>query len=186
MKKELIKTGFNYDDVISFGNMFLLGNGRYGYRGTLEEFTKEEMTGLNVLGFYDRYEDKWRESINLPNPFHFVAYVNDEEVSILTKKPIKHEIKLDIYSGVFYRYSEFNDIIIKSERFISSVNKDLLCHRYVIIPKKEGLNIKIKMNNDLDIYEIVKAIDPTFSDKYLGAGAIRNGFYYDEKTVVFT
>lgn len=36
--------------------------------------------------------------------------------------------------------------------------------------------------DDLDIYEIVKAIDPTFSDKYLGAGAIRNGFYYDEKT----
>ena len=36
--------------------------------------------------------------------------------------------------------------------------------------------------SDLDIYEIVKAIDPDFSDKYLGAGAIRNGFYYDENT----
>ena len=36
--------------------------------------------------------------------------------------------------------------------------------------------------SDMDIYDIVKAIDPTFSDKYLGAGAIRNGFYYDEAT----
>ncbi len=36
--------------------------------------------------------------------------------------------------------------------------------------------------SDLDIYEIVKAIDPNFSNKYLGAGAIRNGFFFDEKT----
>ena len=39
--KRLIKKGFNYQDVISFGNMFLLGNGRFGYRGTLEEFRKD-------------------------------------------------------------------------------------------------------------------------------------------------
>ncbi len=37
-----------------------------------------------------------------------------------------------------------------------------------------------KVVDDLDIREIVKEIDPTFSDKYLGAAAIRNGFYYDE------
>ena len=36
--------------------------------------------------------------------------------------------------------------------------------------------------SDMDIYDIVKKIDPNFSDKYLGAGAIRNGFYYDENT----
>ena len=36
--------------------------------------------------------------------------------------------------------------------------------------------------SDLDIYDIVKKIDPDFNDKYLGAGAIRNGFYYDETT----
>ena len=36
--------------------------------------------------------------------------------------------------------------------------------------------------SDLDIYDIVKKIDPEFSDKYLGAAAIRNGFYLDEDT----
>jgi hypothetical protein len=36
--------------------------------------------------------------------------------------------------------------------------------------------------SDMDIYDIVKSIDPTFSDKYLGPSTIRNGFYYDEST----
>ena len=65
---KLIKKGFNKEDIVSFGNMFLIGNGKYGYRGTLEEYSKNQMVGLNVVGFYDRYKKLWRESINLPNP----------------------------------------------------------------------------------------------------------------------
>ena len=73
---KLIKKGFNQKDIVSFGNMFLLGNGRYGYRGTLEEYRKDEMVGLNMLGVYDRYKDKWRESVNLVNPFYILASSN--------------------------------------------------------------------------------------------------------------
>lgn len=36
--------------------------------------------------------------------------------------------------------------------------------------------------SEINIYDVVKKIDPEFSDKYLGASAIRNGFYYDENT----
>lgn len=39
-----------------------------------------------------------------------------------------------------------------------------------------------KKVSEINIYDIVKAIDPEFSDKYLGAAAIRNGFYYNEET----
>ena len=57
----LKKVGYDPKNNISYGNMFLIGDGHLGYRGTLEEFSKEEMVGLNVVGVYDKYLDKWRE-----------------------------------------------------------------------------------------------------------------------------
>lgn len=36
--------------------------------------------------------------------------------------------------------------------------------------------------NELDIYDVIKKIDPDFSDEYLGQKAIRNGFFYNEDT----
>ena len=44
--KKLVKKGFQLDNIISYGNMFLIGNGHLGYRGTLEEFSKNEMVGF--------------------------------------------------------------------------------------------------------------------------------------------
>lgn len=153
MKKILSKNGFNQKDIVSFGNMFLLGNGRYGYRGTLEEYQKDEMVALNVLGFYDRYLDKWRESLNAPNPIYFLTSFNDVKQSVLIKETIDHQISLNIYDATFTRESEFDDVIIKSIRFLSSNHKDLLVHHYIVKAKKDGL-LKIEFKVDLDIYEI--------------------------------
>lgn len=36
--------------------------------------------------------------------------------------------------------------------------------------------------NELDIYDVIKKIDPEFLDEYLGQKAIRNGFFYNEET----
>ena len=146
---KLTKKGFSYNDIISYGNMFLLGNGRYGYRGTLEEYRKSEMTGLNMLGVYDRYQDKWRESINLPNPF----YVLVKDHSILKDGPEKHEISLDIEEGVFTRLSKYKDIDISSTRFISNDKKDLLATRFVVTANKNS-EVDITFGLDTDIYEI--------------------------------
>lgn len=153
MKKELVKTGFNKKDIVSFGNMFLLANGRYGYRGTLEEYSSPEMVGLNVLGFYDRYQDKWRESINLPNPFHFLVTVDGELNSILTKDNLSHELKLNIYDATLERKTEFDKIIISSTRFVSSVYKDLLVTCYKV-KAKENAHVEINFGVDEDIHEI--------------------------------
>ena len=180
--KELVKTGFNKKDIVSFGNMFLLANGRYGYRGTLEEYGKEEMVGLNVLGFYDRYEDKWRESINLPNPLCFKTYFNDELQSVLEKKPNMHDVHLNIHDATFLRHTEFNKVDIKSMRFVSSVNKDLIAHKYVVTAKESGL-VKIVFKVDMDIYEIN---GPHFKDtKYLlsNNGVIFCGVTNEDKTI---
>ena len=153
MKKELVKTGFDKKDIVSFGNMFLLANGRYGYRGTLEEYSADEMVGLNVLGFYDKYQDKWRESINLPNPFHFVTSVNGEVTSVLTKETKYHELRLNFFDGVLERLTEFDKIFIFSKRFVSSDHKDLLVTSYKI-RAKESCYINISFGVDENIYEI--------------------------------
>jgi kojibiose phosphorylase len=58
-------------DVIKNGNQFIIANGYMGYRGTLEEYTKDEMVGLNLSGVYNqppRQLDPWRESVNVYNP----------------------------------------------------------------------------------------------------------------------
>ena len=151
--KKLVKQTYEYRDIVSFGNMFLLANGRYGYRGTLEEYRKEEMTGLNMLGVYDQYQDKWRESVNLPNPFYILVSSGNKEHSVLKEKPTHHEISLDIENASFNRHTTFDDIDIISQRFVSSVQKDLLATRYIVKANKD-ININIKMGLDLDIYEI--------------------------------
>lgn len=151
--KKLVKQTYEYKDIVSFGNMFLLANGRYGYRGTLEEYRKSEMVAVNVLGFYDQYQDKWRESINLPNPFYILVSNKDKEYSLLKEKPNKHEISLDIEHAVFSRNTSFDDIDISSVRFVSNNNKDVLGTRYIVKANKD-IDINIKMGLDLDIYEI--------------------------------
>ena len=153
MKKELVKTGFNKNDIVSYGNMFLLANGRYGYRGTLEEYNKEEMVALNVLGLYDRYQDKWRESINLPNPLFIKTSFNNKYQTVLGLDYISHEIKLNIFDATFARNTAFKDVIISSERFLSSNNKDLLVAKYTVKAKKCG-QLKIVFKVDLDNYDI--------------------------------
>ncbi len=145
----LKKYGFSKENIVSYGNMFLLGNGHLGYRGTLEEFTSNELVGLNVVGLYDRYQDKWRESINMPNPFYLKIENND----ILHDKIYYHEINLDIKNAIFKRKTEFSDLTISSERFISQTIENCLCFKYQIKPKKD-LELNITLGTDLNIYEI--------------------------------
>ena len=145
----LIKKGFDSKNIVSFGNMFLIGNGHLGYRGTLEEYSKEQLVGLNVVGLYDQYEDKWRESINLPNPF----YLKVHNYSILENEYINHEICLNIKNATFKRKTEYNDLIIYSKRFISQGEDNLLCLKYEIKARK-SLNLTIDLGNDSNIYEI--------------------------------
>lgn len=167
----LRKDGFNSNDIISFGNMFLIGNGHLGYRGTLEEYSKKEMVGLNIVGVYDKYLDKWRESINMPNPF----FLKMDEYNVFNKDYINHYIDLDIKHALFTRNTEFNNLIIKSERFISQTLDNVIIFKYEITAK-EDINTSLTLGMDLDIYEIngphfkdysITRIDNTLSFKGL-------------------
>ena len=120
MKWSLKKIGFDKKNIISYGNMFLIGNGHLGYRGTLEEFKSKHLVGLNVVGFYDKFQDKWRESLNAPNAF----YVEIKNHTVFNS-PINHEQKLNLKNAIVSRKTEFSDLIIQSEKFISSCTDNL-------------------------------------------------------------
>ncbi|MCM1556851.1 MAG: hypothetical protein NC087_04880 [Anaeroplasma bactoclasticum] len=149
----LTKKGFEKENIVPYGNMFLIGNGHLGYRGTLEEFKKKEIVGLNIIGFYDRYKDKWRESLNAPNPFFVHVKSKDTSFSVLDLKPIQHTQSLDLKRAIFKRYTEFDNLTIRSERFVSQVEENVLCMKYQIICKVD-LDLEISIGLDTDVYEI--------------------------------
>ena len=147
--KKLTKIGFRKEDIVSYGNMFLLANGRYGYRGTLEEFRSPEMVNLTVLAFYDQFGDKWREPINLPNPF----YAKVQGHSLLENEAVHHEVSLDIRQGVFARETQYEDLRILSQRMLVSDQKDLLIEKYSLEAQKDT-TIEMILGMDEAIAEI--------------------------------
>lgn len=160
------KKGYRYEDHLQEGNSFLLGNGHIGYRGTYEEFTSKERVSLSLLGVYDRYGDAWREPVNMPNPFFTKIYVDGKEVSLLTEKPLSHEVKLDIKKALWSRKSKFQTHTISSERFLSCVNDDILAEK-IIITASSDITLHLEVGLDLDIYDIN---GPHFKDKRVNSG----------------
>jgi len=154
MKKDycLIENGFRIEDAIPFGNRFLLGNGHLGYRGTLEEMGPNQMVELNVVGFYDRYKDKWRESVNSLNPFFIKIATDGKPRNVLETCPLSHQIILDFKKAIFFRKTIFDNLEIASERFVSSTKDDALCEKYVLTAKKD-INLQIHYGMDGNIYE---------------------------------
>lgn len=151
--QKLIKKGYDKNSIILYGNMFLIGNGHVGYRGTLEEYSKEQLCGLNICGFYDQYKDSWRESINMPIPFYVLVSSSDKVYSVLHSSPKNHLMTLDLEKGIFSRQTDFDDIVIKSERFVAQSEDNLVLMKYCIhfnVDKK----IQIKLGIDPNIYEI--------------------------------
>lgn len=168
----LTKKGFEKQNIVPYGNMFLIGNGHLGYRGTLEEFKKKELVGLNIIGFYDQYKEKWRESLNAPNPFYVHIKSEKDSFSVLDKKPIMHTQSLDLKHAIFKRCTEFEQLFIKSERFVSQVEDNVLCMKYQVVCK-EDLDLKIFIGLDTDIYEIN---GPHYKKKYVSCASKRVEF----------
>ncbi|MBQ2069477.1 MAG: glycoside hydrolase family 65 protein, partial [Bacilli bacterium] len=153
MKDTYLRKGFDRSSIIQDGNRFLLGNGHIGYRGTLEEYGKEQLVGLTIAGVYDQYKDEWRENLSLPNPFFFRAYCEGEEISSLTKKPLSHKVELDIEKAMYSRFSEFEELTISSSRFVSHDDDCLLGSKIMVTANKDG-RFFFRFGLNKDIYEI--------------------------------
>ena len=130
----LTEKEFDKDNIPWNGNRFLIGNGYFGIRGTLEEYTKEYMCAVNMAGIYDRAGDAWRETVNAPNPLYTYIKVNGKKYALPENEPVSHIQMLDFEKGIHSRKTvwktENGEITIKCERFASMSRRHLIAMKY--------------------------------------------------------
>lgn len=168
------------DDIDRQGNKLLIGNGYIGYRGTLDEFNKEQKTATIVSGLYDRVGDQWREPVNLPNGcFVQVSYMG-EPLHALTSKVVSHSQSIDMYHVIHTRETTFetsdgNCITIRSRRFASLARHQLICIEYSISADHECV-IDVRTGIDGDVWDIngphLRAMDTCEKDGIISVCAI--------------
>ena len=148
---------FDKNKIVNNGNKFMTGNGYMGFRGTMEEYTKDELVACNISGLYDRQGNSWREPINAPNGLFTSIIINGKEIGLTKEEPCKHIQELDIKTGIHKRdtvfNTEFGKINIKSERFVSLSNVHLMCLKYSIKVEKKS-EIVIKTGIDGEVWDI--------------------------------
>jgi nigerose phosphorylase len=145
-------------DIDRQGNKLLIGNGYIGYRGTLEEFNKDQKTATIVSGLYDKVGDQWREPINLPNGCFVQVFYKSEPLHVLTSKVLDHTQGVEMRHAIHERQTTFEtidgiQIIIYARRFASLARHHLICMEYSIRADRE-CDVDIRTGIDGDIWDI--------------------------------
>ncbi len=145
-------------DIDRQGNKLLIGNGYIGYRGTLEEYTKDQKTATIVSGLYDKVGDLWREPINLPNGCYVQVVYHGSRLHVLTSHVIEHTQSLEIHYAIHERRTIFEtedgiQITIYARRFASLANHHLICMEYSISASQE-VDVDIHTGIDGDVWDI--------------------------------
>lgn len=154
---EVREEGFHKERIEDNGNRFLIGNGYMGIRGTLDEFTKEQLVAVNLAGIYDKVGEGWREPLNAPNPLYSILVVDGETLSVLKKTPVKHEVVLNYREGIVYRTSVFatekGEVTYSATRFLDMHNPHMIYAQYSITCDFEG-SVIFKTGIDMDVWDI--------------------------------
>ena len=145
--------GFDAGDIVTNGNRFLTGNGYMGYRGTMDEWGRQEMAAVNLAGIYDQNGANWREPVNAPNPLFVQAKMNGRIKALGETEPLKHSQTVDFRRGLHIRDTEFEGLKIKSERFVSMADPHLLISRLSLIPDTDT-EIQLLTGIVTDIWDI--------------------------------
>jgi nigerose phosphorylase len=148
---------FNQNEIIKNGNKFMIGNGYFGYRGTLEEFSRDQMVAFNMAGLYDQNGTKWRESVNAFNPLYTYLKVGSIILNPLKIAPIRHAQWIDMENGTHYRQTTFfldnTEITISAERFPGQANIHLLILKYSFTVSKP-ITVDLMTGIDSSVYDI--------------------------------
>ena len=152
------KNSFVMADIEQHGSKFLIGNGFMGYRGTMEEYTAEQLAAVNLAGFFDLAEgSNWRESVNAPNPLYTVVSVGGVELNLSKIEAVSHNQTLDIKNGIHSRKTVFSvngvNITIKTERFVSMQRENIIALKYSVLADKD-ITVSIKTGIDKNIWNI--------------------------------
>lgn len=147
----LTENEFNKDNIAWNGNRFLIGNGYFGIRGTLEEYTKKQMCAVNMAGIYDRAGNSWRESVNAPNPIYTYVKVNGKTYALPNEKPKFHQQELDFRYGLHCRVTRWQT---------KHGNITVICERFASIARQHNIAMKYTFSADFDCEaEIITGID---------------------------
>lgn len=149
--------GFDRDSIAGSGNKFMTGNGYMGFRGTMEEYTANELVACNISGLYDKQGDKWREPVNAPNGFFTSLAVGGKDVGLPQEKPIEHIQMLDMRAGIHRRKTvwdtEYGKVKVGAERFVSLHEAHLMCLKYTV-SVEESCELIVKTGIDGDVWDI--------------------------------
>lgn len=145
-------------DIDRQGNKLLIGNGYIGYRGTLEEFNKEQKTATIVSGLYDKVGEQWREPINLPNGGFVQVFYKGAPLHALTSKVLSHTQTLNMRDAIHERQTTFEatdgtQITVRARRFASLARYHLLCIEYSVSANHE-CEVDIRTGIDGDVWDI--------------------------------
>lgn len=157
MDWKLRETGFWPERNEDNGNRFLIGNGYLGVRGTLEEFTKEQLAAINLSGIYDQVGDGWREPLNAPNGLYALLQVEGESFHVMERTPAEHELLLNYREGILYRKTAWNtergSVLLQTERFAEMENPHFLYQRYEVTSDYD-CRICVTTGIDGDVWDI--------------------------------
>ena len=155
--KKISHNGYQKEDVLKHGNKYMIANGYFGYRGTLDEYTKDEMVQFNLNGIYDQVGTGVRESINAYNPLYTRIDFEGVPITVLSMKPYLHEQELDMKNGNVRRITTFHikDALftIESERFADQINRNLMYEKYSFSTSMT-LTVDIYTGIDTVIYDL--------------------------------
>ncbi len=147
----LTESEFDKENTSWNGNRFLIGNGYFGIRGTLEEYTKKQMSAVNLAGIYDRAGNSWRESVNAPNPIYTYVKVNGKTYALPDEKPVFHQQELDFRYGLHCRVTRWQT---------EQGNITVICERFASIARQHNIAMKYTFSVDFDCEaEIITGID---------------------------
>lgn len=150
------RDGYDSGSVITNGNAFLLANGYMGCRGTLEEHSKEQLAGINLAGVYDRCGDKWRETVNAPNPLYGTIRIKGRGEPLCCEQAVSHAQSLDMRRGVGRRHTSYaldkGTLCFSAERFVSMDSIHIIVSRWEISADID-CEIEILTGIDADVYD---------------------------------
>lgn len=145
------------EQIVNYGSNLLCGNGYLAYRGTLEEWDKEQYKACIVSDTYDMADGKWRELTNAPDGLLTQIYINDRKIGHYpASKYAETKLEFDYRYGIFKRTSIINkeNLSIQSERFASYDNLHLIANKYMISDLEKINKFELKIGIDGDVWNL--------------------------------
>jgi nigerose phosphorylase len=145
------------DTIMRRGNVYQIANGYMGYRGTLDEFSSDQLVGITLAGIFDRVGSAWREPVNAPNGGFTSVSLGGTELTALGKKVARHRQALRFDNALFQRETSFaskgTTLTIRSSRFLSAETPNLGVIRFSVTCDRAAM-VTIRTGIDANIWDL--------------------------------